>query len=325
MIWDALFVKRSPISEQCRGVITTLNLLGLGELVKSRDIKAIRAWFAKQDPESYTDLVMKLAKIKYVVMTNIPFDTEETAKWKAGKIIPGKFKAALRVDPILSGNWDAVKGALVEGGYPETIEGAKNFLRDWAKTMKPIYLMASTPAGFSYGYDDFASTQTGWLACCAQPGMLNQPGANVDLQILGPKAVGAFARPQPPPPRPDAAPSGDDLITKVLMPIAEELNLPIAFKFGAMRAVNPSLRTGQDAVEVADVGSLRRLCTDFPRVKFLATFLSRQNQHEAAVLANKFSNFHLYGCWYDRNLRGLEFTLITFCPQVVLQQSVHYL
>ena len=59
----------------------------------------------------------------------------------------------------------------------------------------------------------------------------------------------------------------DDLITQVLMPIAEELNLPIAFKFGAMRAVNPSLRTGQDAVEVADVGSLRRLCTDFPRVR----------------------------------------------------------
>ena len=58
----------------------------------------------------------------------------------------------------------------------------------------------------------------------------------------------------------------DDLITQVLMPIAEELNLPIAFKFGAMRAVNPSLRTGQDGVEVADVGSLRRLCTDFPRV-----------------------------------------------------------
>lgn len=44
---------------------------------------------------------MKLAKIKYVVMTNIPFDPEETIKWKAGVTIPSKYKAALRVDPIL--------------------------------------------------------------------------------------------------------------------------------------------------------------------------------------------------------------------------------
>jgi hypothetical protein len=111
---------------------------------------------------------------------------------------------------------------------------------------------ASTPAGFSYGYDDFASTQTGWLACCASPFMtLNQPDAMVDLKILGPKQPGG-GKPKPPPPPPPppggkpAPPEGDDLITKVLMPIAEELNLPIAFKFGAMRGVNPSLRTVSD-------------------------------------------------------------------------------
>ena len=53
------FVQRTPISEQCRGVVTTLTLLGLGELVERRDIKAIRAWFASQDPEAYTDLVVE--------------------------------------------------------------------------------------------------------------------------------------------------------------------------------------------------------------------------------------------------------------------------
>jgi hypothetical protein len=45
-------------------------------------------------------------------------------------------------------------------------------------------------------------------------------------------------------------------------------------------------------------------CDLFPlstRVKFLATFLSRVNQHEAAVLANKFPNLHLYGCWWYCN------------------------
>jgi hypothetical protein len=42
-------------------------------------------------------------------------------------------------------------------------------------------------------------------------------------------------------------------------------------------------------------------CCSSPRVKFLATFLARVNQHEAAVLANKFPNLHLYGCWWYCN------------------------
>src|SRR5947199_5902643 len=29
LIWDALFIRHSPISESCRGILTTLNLLGL--------------------------------------------------------------------------------------------------------------------------------------------------------------------------------------------------------------------------------------------------------------------------------------------------------
>src|SRR6184192_2553783 len=29
LIWDALFIQNSPISEACRGVVTTLNALGL--------------------------------------------------------------------------------------------------------------------------------------------------------------------------------------------------------------------------------------------------------------------------------------------------------
>lgn len=37
---------------------------------------------------------------------------------------------------------------------------------------------------------------------------------------------------------------GAELLDQVLIPVAEELNLPIAMKLGAHRGVNPSLRTG---------------------------------------------------------------------------------
>ena len=72
-----------------------------------------------------------------VVLTNIPFDPEEVAKWKAGKTIHPQFKAALRIDPLLAGNWDALKPALTEGGYPLTPEGCKQFLRDWWAMTRP--------------------------------------------------------------------------------------------------------------------------------------------------------------------------------------------
>lgn len=36
-------------------------------------------------------------------------------------------------------------------------------------------------------------------------------------------------------------------------------------------------------------------------MKFLATILSRVNQHEMCVIANKFRNLHIYGCWWYCN------------------------
>ena len=36
-------------------------------------------------------------------------------------------------------------------------------------------------------------------------------------------------------------------------------------------------------------------------VKFLVTVLSRENQHELCVLARKFGNLHVYGCWWFCN------------------------
>src|SRR6185503_17170872 len=40
LIWDHLFIQHSPISEACRGVLTTLHALGLD--VKKRDLNSLR-------------------------------------------------------------------------------------------------------------------------------------------------------------------------------------------------------------------------------------------------------------------------------------------
>src|SRR3954467_3859141 len=56
-IWKHLFVERSPISEACRGVLTTLNKLGLD--VSDRSLAPARKWFAQQNPSDYIDKVMQ--------------------------------------------------------------------------------------------------------------------------------------------------------------------------------------------------------------------------------------------------------------------------
>ncbi len=56
----------------------------------------------------------------------------------------------------------------------------------------------------------------------------------------------------------------------------------------------------------------------------MATILSRENQHEACVLARKFRNLHLFGCWWFTNVPCLigeitrlrtELLGLSFTPQ----------
>jgi hypothetical protein len=44
-----------------------------------------------------------------------------------------------------------------------------------------------------------------------------------------------------------------------------------------------------------------RLAREYPENKFLVTVLSRENQHELIVLARKFSNLMVFGCWWFMN------------------------
>ncbi|MDH3585357.1 MAG: glucuronate isomerase, partial [Phycisphaerae bacterium] len=51
----------------------------------------------------------------------------------------------------------------------------------------------------------------------------------------------------------------------------------------------------------SDVRNLTGLLAAFPDNKFLVTMLSRENQHELAVAARKFSNLMIFGCWWFLN------------------------
>ena len=91
------------------------------------------------------------------------------------------------------------------------------------------------------------------------------------------------------------------LVREVVLPAAREHGLPLALMIGVRRGVNPALRSAGDGLGRADVSAVERLCAGNPEVRFLVTFLSRENQHELCVAARKFSNLMPFGCWWFLN------------------------
>lgn len=156
-IWDELFIKRSPISEACRGVLTVLDKLGLD--VTARSLKDYRAWFASRSLDEHVDRVFDVANLKSVVMTNDPFDSAERAVWEQGFAGDERFHAVLRIDPLLN-DWINTYPQLKSWGYhvdaklsPKALTEVRRFLLDWLKRMNALYMAVSLPPDFVYPED----------------------------------------------------------------------------------------------------------------------------------------------------------------------------
>ncbi len=253
LIWRALFVEQTPLSEATRGVIAVMSTLGLD--TRAKDLREAREFFRAQSADDYLERALKLSNVSEIVMTNDPLDEIETQTWRSGVEIDRRFHAALRLDRVLN-NWaDAVpcmnaQGYQVQDQIDErTISEARRFLDDWIARMKPLYLGVSLPDDFAY---------------------------------------------------PEETPRSR-LLRDAVLPTCREHDLPLALMIGVRRSVNPALQIAGDGLGRADVSVVTRLCAENADVRFLVTFLSRENQHELCVAARKFSNLMPFGCWWFLN------------------------
>lgn len=153
-IWTELFVHRPPISEAAQGVVRVL--VGLGLDPCARDLTGARAYFAARDPYEYAGMVLNMAGVDELVMTNDPFDAQEAAVWMKGAPISARYRAALRLDHLLL-RWPEACIELRDRGYEvteslagRTLREVRRFLEDWAERMSPLYLAASLPSDFTY-------------------------------------------------------------------------------------------------------------------------------------------------------------------------------
>ncbi|MGE3241798.1 MAG: hypothetical protein AB7G28_03480 [Pirellulales bacterium] len=292
-IWKHLFVDRSPISEACRGVVTTLQMLGLDPA--ERSLERYRRWFADQQIDEHIDRVMELSGVTRITMTNDVFDDNERRRWLQDASIGDdpRFTAVLRFDMLVR-DWTAASQKLSDWGYetsPElsakSIEAGRRFLRDWIERTKSVYSAVSLPPEFRYGGPDDKS----------------------DTAVV---------------------------LRQIVMPVLEEAGLPFAMMIGSIKQLNPELQLAGDMVGMSDIMSLARMCLEFPYNKFLVTMLARENQQELCVLARKFGNLMIFGCWWWLNNPSLveeitrmrvELLGTTFIPQHsdarVLEQLVY--
>jgi hypothetical protein len=92
------------------------------------------------------------------------------------------------------------------------------------------------------------------------------------------------------------------IIAEAVIPHCRDHSLPFALMLGVKRQVNPNLRLAGDGEGRSDLQALQNLCAAYPENKFLVAVLSRENQHELCVLARKFRNLHVFGCWWFTNV-----------------------
>ena len=157
-VWDALFVRHSPVSEACRGVLTNLHLLGIDP--RRNDLPALRRNFAQWTPATFLGKVLSTANVASICMTNSPFDDEERPHWENGFQRDPRFVAALRIDPLLV-SWPSTCLWLRERGYrvekdfgAQTFSEVRRFLGEWTRRIDSRYCMVSLPPSFAWPADD---------------------------------------------------------------------------------------------------------------------------------------------------------------------------
>ncbi len=104
------------------------------------------------------------------------------------------------------------------------------------------------------------------------------------------------------------------IIEECVLPVCRDFNIPFAMMVGVKKLTNPELLLAGDSVGKSDIRVVEYLCSHYPENKFMVTMLARENQHELAVVARKFRNLMVFGCWWFLNNPSLveEMTRMRF-------------
>jgi hypothetical protein len=156
VIWRALFVENTPVSEAARGVVAVLSAFGLP--TDCPDLTEARRFFASRRLEGHISQVFELAGISEAVMTNDPLDPEEAPLWERAER-DARFHPVLRLDRILNRwheHWGVLRAqgfAVDENATGGSLAEVRRFLSVWRERMRPVYMAVSLPDTFRFPED----------------------------------------------------------------------------------------------------------------------------------------------------------------------------
>ena len=236
-------------------------LVKLGLDPDVKTLAPLRKFFAEQDPDRYIDRVMELSRVERILMTNAVFDDNERERWLAGQWNHDPRFAPVLRIDPLVLDWPAAAAKLHEWGY--------GVIHEWGER--------TAAEARRFLNDWIARLEPVYLAVSLPP------------EFRHPAAAG---------PRQQA---GQRMLEQVILPVCAERESAVCHDDRRRAGANPALRDAGDMGGLADVRSVVNLCRDFPANRFLVTMLARENQHELAVAARKFSNLMVFGCWWFVN------------------------
>ena len=98
IVWNELFVKRTPISEACKGILTILKNFSI--TFENKNYSEVKAQLNKIEYKD--DNIFKKSNITSVVMTNNPFDLDEWSLFNNPNWDRKKYRASLRLDNLIN-------------------------------------------------------------------------------------------------------------------------------------------------------------------------------------------------------------------------------
>jgi len=97
-VWDELFIRRTPISEAARGVVTLLNAFNIQNKKISYD--ELKTSYIKAHNNNTERQVLELSGVKKLIMTNDPFNEKEWSLFKKRDWDKNIYLSSIRIDKL---------------------------------------------------------------------------------------------------------------------------------------------------------------------------------------------------------------------------------
>ena len=335
LIWDELFIKRTPLSDNCIEIISIIKSIGLEQFIMNLDLNGIRNYFGVNGINSsnineYTDKIFDLSGVNYTITSTKIFDKNEII-YLENRFTPKKNDIVLYKKNNITEKVKILDCHCLQG-YPLNY----NILFDNGKEKNTLWnYLFMCDEQFNKITKRFKNSLNIDILLrdynkCLNNGLIKKYGFNENIDgvrdyllywfhVLRPKCFSMsleneidydFVNVDT-----DWIGNVSQILSTIIIPLSIELNIPISIKFENTKFL--------DVCDRSNLYSLFKLCKTFPKCKFIICFLCKVNYNKIFWLSKECSNLHIHGCFLNNLKITKEITTNTF-DVFSLNFSFHY-